>query len=146
MRPPRGFCSSLRASHQSKAEIPPEEKTAGVSDTAGMNGTDKNTGKTLSATDHLRQSIVDVLTTPIGSRVMRREYGSRLFELVDKPLNAETLVDMYAASAEALQRWEPRLRVLRVLAQKIDNAQVTLDLTAEDLSGQAIQIDSINLN
>lgn len=111
-----------------------------------MNGTDKNTGKTLSATDHLRQSIVDVLTTPIGSRVMRREYGSRLFELVDKPLNAETLVDMYAASAEALQRWEPRLRVLRVLAQKIDNAQVTLDLTAEDLSGQAIQIDSINLN
>lgn len=26
--------------------------------------------------DHIRQSVQDILTTPIGTRIMRREYGS----------------------------------------------------------------------
>jgi phage baseplate assembly protein W len=41
-----------------------------------MQGMNRNTGRKLSGVDHLRQSIVDILTTPIGSRVMRRDYGS----------------------------------------------------------------------
>ena len=47
-----------------------------------MTGMDRETGKSLSGIEHLRQSIRDILTTPIGSRVMRRDYGSRLFELL----------------------------------------------------------------
>jgi phage baseplate assembly protein W len=81
-----------------------------------MRGTDAKTGKTLSGVAHLRQSIRDILTTPLGSRVMRRDYGSRLFDLVDNPLNDQTLVEIFAATAEALMRWEPRLKVLRVQA------------------------------
>ncbi|MES9873156.1 MAG: GPW/gp25 family protein [Candidatus Sedimenticola sp. 6PFRAG7] len=72
------------------------------------------TGQSLSGLDHLRQSITDILTTPVGSRVMRREYGSRLFELVDAPGNPGTLIDLYAATAVALARWEPRFRLARV--------------------------------
>jgi hypothetical protein len=48
-----------------------------------MKERDKETRKALEGIDHLKQSIIDILTTPIGSRVMRRDYGSRLFELVD---------------------------------------------------------------
>jgi len=84
-----------------------------------MRGVDRNTGKALSGLDHLRQSIADVLTTPIGSRVMRRDYGSRLFELADAPINRSTLVALYAATADALGRWEPRLRVRRVQAESM---------------------------
>jgi len=58
----------------------------------------------------------DILTTPIGTRVMRRDYGSRLMELVDAPLTPATLTEIYAAAAEALGRWEPRLRVERIRA------------------------------
>ncbi|MCP3965628.1 MAG: phage baseplate protein, partial [Lentisphaerae bacterium] len=76
-----------------------------------MTGIDKTTGRYLSGLDHLKQSITDILTTPIGSRVMRREYGSRLPRLVDAPLNSSTLVDLYSATAEALQRWEPRFKL-----------------------------------
>nr|VFK47168.1 MAG: hypothetical protein BECKTC1821D_GA0114238_104214 [Candidatus Kentron sp. TC] len=40
-----------------------------------MAGMSAFTGKHFSDIAHLRQSITDILTTPIGSRVMRREYG-----------------------------------------------------------------------
>lgn len=61
------------------------------------------TGKPLEGIEHLKQSVRDILTTPIGSRVMRRDYGSRLFELIDNPTNPETVAEIIAASAEALK-------------------------------------------
>ncbi|MEW7978507.1 MAG: GPW/gp25 family protein [Candidatus Sedimenticola endophacoides] len=52
-----------------------------------MQGMHAITGQHLAGEAHLRQSIIDILTTPLGTRVMRRDYGSRLFELVDAPIN-----------------------------------------------------------
>ena len=77
-------------------------------------GMDAETGKPLAGDAHLAQSIADILTTPIGTRVMRRDYGSALFELIDAPLNALTRLRLFAATADALRRWEPRLRLTRV--------------------------------
>jgi hypothetical protein len=91
----------------------------------GMSG---NTGRRLSDLEHLRQSIADILRTPIGSRVMRREYGSRLFQLVDRPVDKVGLVEVYAATAEALGRWEPRLRLTRVQAERVYPGGVELTL------------------
>ncbi len=54
-----------------------------------MKGMDAKTGKTLEGIEHLKQSIIDILTTPVNSRIMRRDYGSRLFELVDKPISRD---------------------------------------------------------
>lgn len=35
------------------------------------------TGETLkNESDHIKQSIADILLTPVGSRIQRREYGS----------------------------------------------------------------------
>lgn len=73
-----------------------------------MRGTASNSGKAIDGLEHLRQSIRDILTTPIGSRVMRRDYGSRLFELLDSPLTEGSLALFSAATAEALSKWEPR--------------------------------------
>ena len=83
-----------------------------------MNGMDRTTGKPLSGDEHLRQSIADILSTPIGTRTMRRDYGSLLFELVDAPFNAATKLAVYAATALALLRWEPRLRLTRVEVER----------------------------
>jgi phage baseplate assembly protein W len=77
-----------------------------------MRGTDKNTGKALDGKAHLRQSITDILNTRIGTRVMRRDYGSDLPNLIDNPINDEFAVDLYVALAEALDKWEPRLKSL----------------------------------
>ncbi|GKS83214.1 GPW/gp25 family protein [Acidovorax sp. SUPP1855] len=74
----------------------------------------RTTGRSLAGLEHLRQSVGDILTTPIGSRVMRREYGSLLPELIDQPDNPATQIRVFAAVAGALMRWEPRLRLTRV--------------------------------
>lgn len=79
-----------------------------------MIGMDARTGKRLSGLDHLRQSIADILSTPIGSRIGRRDYGSLLPELIDQPMNAAGRMRIYAATALALLRWEPRIRLTRV--------------------------------
>ena len=79
-----------------------------------MTGMDAATGKVIAGTAHLAQSIGDILSTPIGSVVMLRDYGSALFELIDAPANALTRSRIYAATATALARWEPRIRLTRV--------------------------------
>lgn len=90
-----------------------------------MNGMNAKTGRAITDRQHLAQSIADVLTTPIGSRVMRREYGSQLPDLIDWPLNSATRLQAYAATAMALMRWEPRIRLSRV------------QLSLGDVAGQA---------
>ncbi|WP_456267651.1 GPW/gp25 family protein [Kushneria sp. AK178] len=111
-----------------------------------MNGTNAQTGRSLSGIDHLRQSLRDILTTPIGTRVMRRDYGSRLFELIDAPMNNTTLLELYAATAEAVARWEPRFRLTRVQVASAAPGHVVLDLHGRYLpNGQALQLDGIEV-
>lgn len=79
-----------------------------------MIGMDVASGKLLEGEAHLRQSIADILSTPIGTRVGRREYGSLLPELIDQPVNEAGKIRLFAATALALLRWEPRINVTRV--------------------------------
>ncbi|WP_292065983.1 GPW/gp25 family protein [Brevundimonas sp. UBA7664] len=83
-----------------------------------MRGMQAGTGKPISGLDHLIQSIADILTTPLGSRVMRRDYGSALPDLIDQPMNGATRMRLFGAVATALQRWEPRIRLTRVWLER----------------------------
>lgn len=74
----------------------------------------RETGADISELDHIGQSISDILTTRIGTRIMRREYGSLLSELVDHPFNDATRLRLYAGTVMALMRWEPRISLSRV--------------------------------
>lgn len=79
-----------------------------------MMGMDARTGKALDDIAHLQQSIADILTTPLGSRIGRRDYGSLLPALIDQPFNAVTQLKLFGATATALMRWEQRIRITRV--------------------------------
>ena len=59
--------------------------------------------------EHLKQSVRDILTTPLASRVMRREYGSLVPDLIDEPMNNTTRLQCMSAAVIALTRWEPRI-------------------------------------
>jgi phage baseplate assembly protein W len=74
----------------------------------------RETGAAIDLVEHITQSITDILTTRLGTRIMRREYGSLLPELVDQPFNEFTRVQAYAATVMALMRWEPRISLSRV--------------------------------
>lgn len=92
----------------------------------GMNAT---TGKSLDGVEHLRQSIADILLTPIGSRVFLREYGSDLFNLIDAPINRRTIASIINASATAIARWEPRLKLERVKVLSAGQGTLSLDIS-----------------
>lgn len=107
-----------------------------------MNGMHARTGRTVTDLAHLSQSISDILTTPIGTRVMRREYGSQLPDLIDWPTNAATRLLAYAATAMALMRWEPRIRLNRVelfLGDRPGQAVLDLDASYAD-SNEALNL------
>lgn len=93
-----------------------------------MNGIDRTTGKPIDGKDHLRQSLLVLLTTRIGSRPLRRTYGSRLPELMDGPMNEATRMDMNMATVEAIAEWEPRLSVDRVVFESNPSGQLGLDI------------------
>ena len=74
----------------------------------------RQTGGAIGEREHISQSVTDILSTRIGTRVMRREYGSLLPELVDHPFNDVTRLRVYAAAVMALMRWETRISLSRV--------------------------------
>lgn len=108
------------------------EPTNGVK----MLGMDRNTGKLLSGTDHIRQSIVDILTTPLGTRVMLPEYGSKLFDLVDNPTDPSLAMRIIMESAGAIARWEPRVRIDRINVLAVDIGKITILIIATDIETQ----------
>lgn len=76
--------------------------------------------------EHLNQSIADILTTPIGTRVMRPDYGSQCPRLVDRPINKAFKLDIYAACAEALAKWEPRIKATRISIDSVSAGYVEI--------------------
>lgn len=90
------------------------------------------TGRRLDEAEHIRQSVRDILATPVGSRVMRRGYGSLLPELIDQPMHGATRLRLYAATVMALLQWEPRIRLtqVRLLDSAAAQGAFALELTA----------------
>jgi phage baseplate assembly protein W len=111
-----------------------------------MDGINATTGKPLGGIAHLRQSIRDILTTPIGTRVMRRDYGSELPRLVDAPMNQSTIMRIIAATAGALDRWEPRFKLIQCKVVAAAPGRVELDLIGKYLpDGREITLDGIEV-
>jgi len=97
-----------------------------------MAGMSRTTGAAIDGLDHIRQSVADILGTPIGTRVGRRDYGSLLPELIDQPMTGPNILRVYAATAVALSRWEDRLRLRRVSLSAGDTpGAATLIIDAE---------------
>ena len=114
---------------------------SGGGELMGMNA---ETGRELTGVGAFKTIDADILNTPIGSRVMRRDYGSRLFELIDAPINRSTVVDIVAETAEALMKWEDRLVVSAVDVTGAVVGQIVLRITGKyKLDGKTVQLDGI---
>ena len=84
-----------------------------------MKGMSRLTGLTITDDEsqeyaHLKQSIHDILSTLIGTRLCRRNYGSLVPELIDQPCNEVTQVKLMSAAATSLIRFEPRIKISQI--------------------------------
>jgi len=87
-----------------------------------------STGRSMSLLDHIRQSVRDILMTPLGTRLYRRGYGSEIPELIDQPLNGVTVMRIYAAVAYRLALWEPRISLSSVNLNRDASGAVSIVL------------------
>lgn len=109
-----------------------------------MQGLNAHTGGGIADLDHLRQSVRDILTTPIGSRVLRRDYGSRLLDLVDRPFTQALRLEIIAEAIGAILRWEPRIEVQEVKLQSHSPGEVVLDLVGVYIpDGRAVFVEGV---
>ncbi|MEE2740803.1 GPW/gp25 family protein [Sphingobium abikonense] len=79
-----------------------------------MAGMHRSTGATLDGLDHIVQSMADIIGTPVGTLIGRREYGSLVPDLIDQPMTDTNILRIFAATALALSRWEDRIRLRRL--------------------------------
>ena len=111
-----------------------------------MYGLNAPTGYSIDGIGHLRQSVRDILTTPVGSRVMRRDYGSDLFSLIDQPLSPSVKLAIMAATVQALVTWEPRIDVEIVTLASYSPGVVVIDLVGLYLpDGLEITLEGIEV-
>jgi phage baseplate assembly protein W len=64
--------------------------------------------------EHVRQSILLILRTAKGERVMRPDFGAGLQEVVFSPIDASTAALVQHEVKDALVKFEPRIDVLNV--------------------------------
>jgi phage baseplate assembly protein W len=91
-------------------------------------------GTSVSATDevrHIEESINQILHTPIGSRVIRRDFGSLLHSIVFDPNDVTLDVQFEYMVRKALETWEPRVIVGPVSVDRTfwKEGQVELGIT-----------------
>lgn len=105
-------------------------------------GLSSATGAGITGDAHLRQSLADILSTPLGSRRMRLDYGSRIPELLDAPMNPGVVADLVAAAAQAIRQWEPRVTLRRVAVRSAAAGRLTLDLFVT-VNGRELKLEGV---
>lgn len=103
-------------------------------------GMSRNDGQALADTDHLRQSVRDILLTPQGSRLARREYGSLLSALIDQPQNPALRLQIMSAVYVALNRWEPRLTLDSITISSNFDGSMVVELTGQRNNGAPVSL------
>jgi len=91
--------------------------------------TPAGTIRLITGSEEIDASIRMILSTIPGERVMRPEFGCRMWSLIFAPLTAGTLGQIEQYVREALDRWEPRIDVDRVIAvADQESAEVKIEL------------------
>ncbi|EHS1429294.1 GPW/gp25 family protein [Salmonella enterica subsp. enterica serovar Newport] len=103
-------------------------------------GMSRNDGQALADTDHLRQSVRDILLTPQGSRIARREYGSLLSALIDQPQSPALRLQIMSAVYVALNRWEPRLTLDSITINGNFDGSMVVELTGHSNNGAPVSL------
>lgn len=81
--------------------------------------------------DSIRQAVLLLLSTIPGERVMRPDYGCDLYRLVFSPNDDTTAGLAIHYVRRALERWEPRVEIVRLDAGRNDERPELLEVMLE---------------
>jgi phage baseplate assembly protein W len=95
-----------------------------------MAGIDRATGLLLEGWPHVVQSILVIITTGYGERMLRRWFGSAVPQLLGENLTTPTVVRFFAALIAALEvrevdtglPREPRFKIIKITPKRVDRS------------------------
>jgi hypothetical protein len=105
-------------------DAPPGEPVGLVIDPAGGI-------ETVVDDEAIRQSLLLLISTRPGERVMRPEYGCDLSRLVFSPNDDTTAGLAIHFVRQAVERWEPRVEILRVDANRDPEEATRLEIVLD---------------
>lgn len=114
-------------------------------------GTDRNTGRLISGVPYLWQRLSDVIATPVGSLVGRRDFGSRMFEVLDRNVDSGFYMDAFVRLAEAINNPANGLDDFRLSTMRVERPaehHVEIYLSGYLLDGDsatAVDLEGITL-
>lgn len=85
----------------------------------------------VSGPEDIDRSIVMVLSTAKGERLMRPQFGCAIWDQLFEPINANTLGFMAQAVRDSISQWEPRVELedVKADADPDANGRVVIDIT-----------------
>lgn len=94
---------------------------------------DRNRMSMVQDDTEIKQAIYIILNTALGERVMRPEFGCNIHEMIFAPANHQTAAVIERHVTEALNRWEPRIRLVEVRAVPTyaDHGEMVIEIVYE---------------
>lgn len=80
---------------------------------------DAASGADIRGWQHVLQCLHTIFTTRFGERVIREWYGSMVPRFLGENLTTRTVVPFFAAIASAIEQWEPRYRITRIVPESV---------------------------
>ena len=96
----------------------------------------------------IRQSIIAILTTRKGERVMLPEFGSNVWAILFEPMDDITTDKLRDAVMSSIKRWEPRVEIGNVQVtpkEDFNEYTVNISFSIRGLSIAGVQNLDINL-
>jgi phage baseplate assembly protein W len=94
--------------------------------------------------EKIAMSIRQILSTRIGSRVMDRDFGTELKDILFTPIDEISAARVRFAITDALQRWERRIQVTQVdvsiarAAEGVIDSEIFYLITATQQEGNLV--------
>lgn len=88
----------------------------------------------------IEESIKDILITPLGSRVMRPEYGSLLYTLIDRKIDDDFKIKLTRYTAEAISKWEKRVKLKGVRLNECKDNKLSITLLFENYGDLTMEL------
>ena len=92
--------------------------------------------------DVIRKSLDTIFTTPYGSRVFRRRFGSKILDLLYEPVDNTTAEKVRSMILSTALAWETRITGLEIVVlPDVANQQYYVDLrySIKDLGNKMVQ-------
>ncbi len=85
-----------------------------------------------------KQRIIRILRTQLGERVGMPTYGSELYRLRDRPMNAETRLLFAKYCKEAIEKWE-NVKVTKAELTSLDAINGVFGFTVSLSNGDTVE-------